>query len=401
MLTGKSIVLGVTGSIAAYKIANLASMLVKLNADVHVIMTQNATHFITPMTFETLTNNKCIVDTFDRNFNFDVKHVSLAKKGDLFLVAPCTANVIGKVALGICDDMLTTTIMATKAPVLFAPAMNSGMWENPILQDNLQKLQHYGYHIISPVVGRLACGDTGSGKMPSEETLLSHILLHLAKEKDLSGKKLLITAGPTQEAIDPVRFITNHSSGKMGYALAKMAALRGAEVTLVSGPVCLQPFVGVNKIDVVSAADMFDAVTSISSTQDAIIMCSAVADYTPSTYSDQKVKKSDADLHIPLTRTQDILGYLGAHKRPGQILVGFSMETENLIENSRSKLASKNADIICANSISSSSTGFAVDTNQVTLITPDAVTPLPLCSKEETANLILNHLTTVPEPAEG
>ena len=380
MLTGKSIVLGVTGSIAAYKIANLASMLVKLNADVHVIMTQNATHFITPMTFETLTNNKCIVDTFDRNFNFDVKHVSLAKKGDLFLVAPCTANVIGKVASGICDDMLTTTIMATKAPVLFSPA---------------------GYHIISPVVGRLACGDTGSGKMPSEETLLSHILLHLAKEKDLSGKKLLITAGPTQEAIDPVRFITNHSSGKMGYALAKMAALRGAEVTLVSGPVCLQPFVGVNKIDVVSAADMFDAVTSISSTQDAIIMCSAVADYTPSTYSDQKVKKSDADLHIPLTRTQDILGYLGAHKRPGQILVGFSMETENLIENSRSKLASKNADIICANSISSSSTGFAVDTNQVTLVTPDAVTPLPLCSKEETANLILNHLTTVPEPAEG
>ena len=412
MLTGKSIVLGVTGSIAAYKIANLASMLVKLNADVHVIMTQNATHFITPMTFETLTNNKCIVDTFDRNFNFDVKHVSLAKKGDLFLVAPCTANVIGKVASGICDDMLTTTIMATKAPVLFAPAMNTGMWENPILQDNLQKLQHYGYHIISPVVGRLACGDTGSGKMPSEETLLSHILLHLAKEKDLSGKKLLITAGPTQEAIDPVRFITNHSSGKMGYALAKMAALRGAEVTLVSGPVCLQPFVGVNKIDVVSAADMFDAVTSISSTQDAIIMCSAVADYTPSTYSDQKVKKSDADLHIPLTRTQDILGYLGAHKRPGQILVGFSMETENLIENSRSKLASKNADIICANSISSSSTGFAVDTNQVTLITPDAVTPLPLCSKEETANLILNTSatppssspwppTTVPSPTPG
>ena len=399
-LNNKSIVLGVTGSIAAYKIANLASMLVKLNADVHVIMTQNATHFITPMTFETLTNNKCIVDTFDRNFNFDVKHVSLAKKGDLFLVAPCTANVIGKVASGICDDMLTTTIMATKAPVLFAPAMNTGMWENPILQDNLQKLQHYGYHIISPVVGRLACGDTGSGKMPSEETLLSHILLHLAKEKDLSGKKLLITAGPTQEAIDPVRFITNHSSGKMGYALAKMAALRGAEVTLVSGPVCLQPFVGVNKIDVVSAADMFDAVTSISSSQDAIIMCSAVADYTPSTYSDQKVKKSDSDLHISLTRTQDILGYLGAHKRPGQILVGFSMETENLIENSRSKLASKNADIICANSISSSSTGFAVDTNQVTLITPDAVTPLPLCSKEETADLILNHLT-VPEPAEG
>ena len=262
MLTGKSIVLGVTGSIAAYKIANLASMLVKLNADVHVIMTQNATHFITPMTFETLTNNKCIVDTFDRNFNFDVKHVSLAKKGQLFLIAPCTANVIGKVANGICDDMLTTTIMATKAPVLFSPAMNTGMWENPILQDNLQKLKHYGYHIIDPIEGRLACGDTGNGKMPSEETLLQHILLHLAKEKDLKGKKLLITAGPTQEAIDPVRYITNHSSGKMGYALAKMAALRGAEVTLVSGPVSLQPFAGVRKIDVVSAQDMFEAVTS-------------------------------------------------------------------------------------------------------------------------------------------
>ena len=290
--------------------------------------------------------------------------------------------------------MLTTTIMATKAPVLFAPAMNTGMWENPILQDNLQKLQHYGYHIISPVVGRLACGDTGSGKMPSEETLLEHILLHLAKEKDLKGKKLLITAGPTQEAIDPVRFITNHSSGKMGYALAKMAVLRGAEVTLVSGPVRLQPFAGVNKIDVVSAADMFETIISRSASQDAIIMCSAVADYKPSTYSEQKVKKSDADLSITLTRTQDILGYLGAHKREGQILVGFSMETENLIENSRAKLTSKNADMICANSISSSSTGFAVDTNQVMLITTHDVKPLPLCSKEETADLILNQICT-------
>ncbi len=394
MLTGKSIVLGVTGSIAAYKIANLASMLVKLNADVHVIMTQNATHFITPMTFETLTNNKCIVDTFDRNFNFDVKHVSLAKKGDLFLVAPCTANVIGKVASGICDDMLTTTIMATKAPVLFAPAMNTGMWENPILQDNLQKLKHYGYHIIEPVIGRLACGDTGSGKMPSEETLLEHILLHLAKEKDLKGKKLLITAGPTQEAIDPVRFITNHSSGKMGYALAKMAVLRGADVTLVSGPVSLQPFAGVNKIDVVSAQDMFEAVTSLCAAQDAIIMCSAVADYKPAHYADQKVKKSDADMNIALTRTQDILGYLGAHKREGQVLVGFSMETEHLIENSREKLTKKNADLICANSIASSETGFAVDTNQVTLITQHEVKQLPLCTKDETADLILDQLLT-------
>ena len=362
MLAGKSIVLGVTGSIAAYKIANLASMLVKLNADVHVIMTQNATHFITPMTFETLTNNKCIVDTFDRNFNFDVKHVSLAKKGDLFLVAPCTANVIGKVAGGICDDMLTTTIIATKAPVLFSPAMNTGMWENPILQDNLQKLKHYGYHIIEPVEGRLACGDTGSGKMPSEETLLEHI--------------------------------TNHSSGKMGYAIAKMAVLRGAEVTLVSGPVSLQPFAGIKKIDVRSAQDMFEAVTPQSAEQDVIIMCSAVADYKPANYADQKVKKSDADMSIALTRTQDILGYLGAHKREGQVLVGFSMETENLIENSRAKLMKKNADLICANSIASAQTGFAVDTNKVTLITRQEVTELPLCSKEETADLILDKVCT-------
>lgn len=395
MLTGKTIVLGVTGSIAAYKIANLASMLVKLNADVHVIMTQNATHFITPMTFETLTNNKCIVDTFDRNFNFDVKHVSLAKRGDLFLVAPCTANVIGKVAGGICDDMLTTTIMATKAPVLFSPAMNTGMWENPILQDNIQKLKHYGYHIIEPVEGRLACGDIGSGKMPSEEVLLEHILLHLAKDKDLKGRKILVTAGPTQEAIDPVRFITNHSSGKMGYAIAKMAVLRGAEVTLVSGPVSLQPFAGIDTVPVVSAADMFEAVTSRSADQDIIIMCSAVADYTPAHYSDHKVKKLDADLSIALKRTNDILGWLGEHKKKGQILVGFSMETENLVENSREKLAKKQANLICANSISGNQTGFAIDTNQVTLITQAGVVELPLCSKEETANLILDHINSL------
>ncbi|MBR5325444.1 MAG: bifunctional phosphopantothenoylcysteine decarboxylase/phosphopantothenate--cysteine ligase CoaBC [Prevotella sp.] len=395
MLTGKTIVLGVTGSIAAYKIANLASMLVKLNADVHVIMTQNATHFITPMTFETLTNNKCIVDTFDRNFNFDVKHVSLAKRGDLFLVAPCTANVIGKVAGGICDDMLTTTIMATKAPVLFSPAMNTGMWENPILQDNIQKLKHYGYHIIEPVEGRLACGDIGSGKMPSEEVLLEHILLHLAKDKDLKGRKILVTAGPTQEAIDPVRFITNHSSGKMGYAIAKMAVLRGAEVTLVSGPVSLQPFAGIEVVPVVSAADMFEAVTSRSAKYDMIIMCSAVADYTPANYSNQKVKKQDGDLSIALTRTNDILAWLGEHKKKGQILVGFSMETEHLIENSREKLAKKQADIICANSIFGNQTGFAVDTNQVTLITQAGVVELPLCSKEETANLILDHINSL------
>ncbi len=392
MLTGKTIVLGVTGSIAAYKIANLASMLVKLNADVHVIMTQNATHFITPMTFETLTNNKCIVDTFDRNFNFDVKHVSLAKRGDLFLVAPCTANVIGKVANGICDDMLTTTIMATKAPVLFSPAMNTGMWENPVLQDNLKKLQHYGYHVIEPVVGRLACGDTGSGKMPSEETLLEHILLHLAREKDLKGKRLLITAGPTQEAIDPVRFISNRSSGKMGYALAKMAVLRGAQVTLVSGPVSIAPFAGIETVAVRSAQQMFEAVSERSTDSDVVIMCSAVADYKPVSYSDQKLKKSDSDMTIPLTRTQDILGWLGDHKQAGQVLVGFSMETENLIENSRQKLTKKHADLICANSIASEQTGFAVDTNKVTLITQENVKELPLCTKEETADLILDSI---------
>ena len=392
MLTGKTIVLGVTGSIAAYKIANLASMLVKLNADVHVIMTQNATHFITPMTFETLTNNKCIVDTFDRNFNFDVKHVSLAKRGDLFLVAPCTANVIGKVANGICDDMLTTTIMATKAPVLFSPAMNTGMWENPVLQDNLKKLQHYGYHVIEPVVGRLACGDTGSGKMPSEETLLEHILLHLAREKDLKGKRLLITAGPTQEAIDPVRFISNRSSGKMGYALAKMAVLRGAQVTLVSGPVSIAPFAGIEMVAVRSAQQMFEAVSERSAERDVVIMCSAVADYKPVSYSEQKMKKGDNDMSIPLTRTQDILGWLGDHKQAGQVLVGFSMETENLIENSRRKLTKKHADLICANSIASEQTGFAVDTNKVTLITQENVKELPLCTKEETADLILDSI---------
>ena len=395
MLTGKTIVLGVTGGIAAYKSANLASMLVKLNADVHVIMTHNATHFITPMTFETLTNNKCIVDTFDRNFSFDVKHVSLAKKGDLFVVAPCTANVIGKLAHGICDDMLTTTMLATKAPKLIAPAMNTGMWENPILQDNLLKLKGYGYHIIDPIIGRLACGDTGTGKMNSEEVIVEHILTFLAKEHDLKGKRFLITAGPTQEAIDPVRYITNHSSGKMGYAIAKMARLRGAEATLVSGPVNIRPFEGVDVVPVVSAQDMFQAVTSRSGEADVVIMCSAVADYTPSVYSDQKVKKHDDEMTIQLTRTQDILGWLGEHKSANQTLVGFSMETENLIENSRAKLLKKHADLICANSIAGGQTGFAVDTNKVTLITNETVTELPLCSKEETADKILDFIATL------
>lgn len=395
MLTGKTIVLGVTGGIAAYKSANLASMLIKLHADVHVIMTQNATKFITPMTFETLTNNKCIVDTFDRNFSFDVKHVSLAKRGDLFVVAPCTANVIGKLAHGICDDMLTTTMLATRAPKLIAPAMNTGMWENPILQDNLTKLKGYGYHIIDPIIGRLACGDTGTGKMNSEEVIVEHILTFMAKEHDLKGKRFLITAGPTQESIDPVRYITNHSSGKMGYAIAKMARLRGAEVTLVSGPVNIKAFEGVNVVPVKSAKDMFDAVTTRSTEADVVIMCSAVADYTPAEYSDQKVKKHDGDMAIQLTRTQDILGWLGEHKKAGQTLVGFSMETEDLIENSRAKLDKKHADMICANSIADGNTGFAVDTNKVTIITNDAVTELPLCSKEETADKILSHILTL------
>ncbi len=395
MLTGKTIVLGVTGGIAAYKSANLASMLVKLNADVHVIMTHNATHFITPMTFETLTNNKCIVDTFDRNFSFDVKHVSLAKRGNLFVVAPCTANVIGKLAHGICDDMLTTTMLATKAPKLIAPAMNTGMWENPILQDNLLKLKGYGYHIIDPIIGRLACGDTGTGKMNSEEVIVEHILTFMAKEHDLKGKRFLITAGPTQEAIDPVRYITNHSSGKMGYAIAKMARLRGAEATLVSGPVNIRPFEGVDVVPVVSAQDMFQAVTSRSGEADVVIMCSAVADYTPAVYSDQKVKKHDDEMAILLTRTQDILGWLGEHKSANQTLVGFSMETENLIENSRAKLLKKHADLICANSIAGGQTGFAVDTNQVTLITQNEVKELPLCSKEETADKILDFIATL------
>ncbi len=395
MLTGKTIVLGVTGGIAAYKSANLASMLIKLHADVHVIMTQNATKFITPMTFETLTNNKCIVDTFDRNFSFDVKHVSLAKRGDLFVVAPCTANVIGKLAHGICDDMLTTTMLATRAPKLIAPAMNTGMWENPILQDNLIKLKGYGYHIIDPIIGRLACGDTGTGKMQAEEVIVEHILSFMAKEKDLAGKRYLITAGPTQEAIDPVRYITNHSSGKMGYAIAKMARLRGAQVTLVSGPVNIKPFCGVDVVPVKSAADMFEAVTSRSAEADVVIMCSAVADYTPAVYADQKVKKHDGELTIELKRTQDILGWLGEHKPANQTLVGFSMETENLIENSRAKLLKKHAQLICANSIAGGNTGFAVDTNKVTLISNQEVKELPLCSKEETADLIIDHIQTL------
>ena len=392
MLNGKTIVLGVTGSIAAYKIAGLASMLVKQHADVHVIMTKNACNFINPITFETLTKHKCLVDTFDRNFEFSVKHVSLAQAADVFLIAPASANVIGKIANGICDDMLTTTVCATRKPVLISPAMNTGMFENPIVQDNLKKLARFGYHIIQPAVGRLACGDVGAGKMPSEEELFNNILLAIAKEKDLKGKRVLISAGPTQEAIDPVRYITNHSSGKMGYALAKMAKLRGADVTLVSGPVSITAFPGIEVVDVTSAADMYDAITTRSSQADIVVMCSAVADYTPTLYSEQKVKKSDGDMSIALSRTKDILKNLGENKREGQIVVGFSMETENLIENSQAKLLKKNVDMICANSISTDKTGFGVDTNKVTLIFKNHVEELPLCSKEETADMILDHI---------
>lgn len=392
MLKGKTIVLGVTGSIAAYKIANLASMLVKKQAEVHVIMTKNACNFITPTTFETLTGNKCLVDTFDRNFEFQVEHVALAKKADVFLIAPATANIIGKMANGICDDMLTTTVFATKAPVIISPAMNTGMWENPILQDNIAKLKKYGYSFVEPDSGRLACGDTGSGKMPAETLLLEHIELAIGMEKDMKGKRVLVTAGPTREAIDPVRFISNHSSGKMGYAIAKVAAMRGAEVTLVSGPVSIKPLVGIDKVDVVSAADMFEAVAENSNDSDIIIMCSAVADYTPADYSEQKMKKADSDLSLSLARTEDILKYLGEHKKAGQKIVGFSMETENLIENSRKKLEKKNADLICANSINGKDTGFDVDTNRVTLISAANTEELPLCSKEETAALILQHI---------
>jgi phosphopantothenoylcysteine decarboxylase/phosphopantothenate--cysteine ligase len=392
MLNGKTIVLGVTGSIAAYKIAGLASMLVKQHADVHVIMTKNACNFINPITFETLTKHKCLVDTFDRNFEFSVKHVSLAQAADVFLIAPASANVIGKIANGICDDMLTTTVCATRKPVLISPAMNTGMFENPIVQDNLKKLARFGYHIIQPAVGRLACGDVGTGKMPSEEELFNNILLAIAKEKDLKGKRILISAGPTQEAIDPVRYITNHSSGKMGYALAKMAKLRGADVTLVSGPVSITAFPGIEVVDVTSAADMYDAITTRSSQADIVVMCSAVADYTPTLYSEQKVKKSDGDMSIALSRTKDILKKLGENKRDGQIVVGFSMETENLIENSQAKLQKKNVDMICANSISTDKTGFGVDTNKVTLIFKNHVEELPLCSKEETADMILDQI---------
>lgn len=392
MLKGKTVVLGVTGSIAAYKIASLASMLVKAHCDVHVIMTKNATNFINPITFETLTNHKCLVDTFDRNFEFQVEHVSLAQKADLMMIAPASANVIGKVAHGIADDMLTTTIMACPGKVIFSPAMNVHMYENPILQDNLQILRKYGYEVVEPAVGYLACGDTGAGKMPEPETLYQYILRELACEKDMQGLRVMVTAGPTQEAIDPVRYITNHSSGKMGYAIAKRAMLRGADVTLVSGPVALDPVPFVRTIPVTTAQEMFEAVRDNLAKQDILIKAAAVADYRPSEVSEEKVKKSDADMSISLERTQDILGYVAEYRRDDQTICGFSMETRNMLENSRKKLEKKKLDMIAANNLKDAGAGFATDTNLLTIITGQEEKALPLMTKEDAAHELLSFI---------
>ena len=392
MLEGKTVLLGVTGSIAAYKIAYLASALKKQQADVHVLMTRNATNFINPITFETLTGNKCLVDTFDRNFQFQVEHVSIAKKADVVMIAPASANVIGKLAHGIADDMLTTTIIACRCKKFISPAMNTNMFENPIVQDNLKTLEHYGYEVIDPAVGYLACGDTGAGKMPEPETLLNYILRECACEKDMKGLKVLVTAGPTQEAIDPVRYITNHSSGKMGYAIAKMAMLRGADVTLVSGRTALAPPPFVKVVPVVTARDMYEAVTSVSQEQDIIIKAAAVADYRPASVSDEKIKKKDDDMSIALERTDDILKSLGEHKPEGQFLCGFSMETENMIGNSRVKLTRKNLDMVAANNVKMAGAGFQGDTNVLTLITQDEEVSLPLMSKEDAAGKILDKI---------
>lgn len=403
MLTGKTVVLGVTGSIAAYKMANLTSMLVKQHADVYVLMTKNATNFIHPITFETLTNHKTLVDTFDRNFNYNIEHVSLAKKADIVLVAPASANVIGKIANGIADDMLTTTVMACKCKKLIAPAMNTQMFENPIVQDNLKKLEHYGMTVIQPAVGLLACKDVGAGKLPSEEGLMDYILQEIRFEKDLVGKKLLITAGPTVESIDPVRFISNHSTGKMGYALARVAAERGADVTLISGPVNLQAPRFVKLVPVVSAQDMFEAVKAHSAEADIIIKAAAVADYTPEAVADEKIKKSDGEAELKLKRTTDILKWLGENRAAGkkQFLCGFSMETEHMVENSRAKLEKKNLDMIVANNLKVPGAGFGVDTNVVTLITRAETKELPQMSKEEVAAGILNEILRLQTQGNG
>ena len=395
MLKNKTVVLGVTGSIAAYKIAGLASMLVKQECDVHVIMTQNATNFINPITFETLTGNKCLVDTFDRNFQFHVAHVSLAKKADVMLIAPASADVIGKIAGGIADDMLTTTVMACKCKVLISPAMNTNMFTNPIVQDNLKKLASYGYEIIEPDSGYLACGDTGSGKMPSEQVLYDYILREVALEKDMTGLKVIVTAGPTQESLDPVRYITNHSSGKMGYEIARAAMLRGADVTLVSGQTTLDPVPFVNFVSIRSAQDMYEAVTAESDSADIIIKAAAVADYRPSTVAEDKIKKKDADMSIPLERTIDIINYLGHNRKPGQFICGFSMETKDMLENSRAKLAKKNIDMIVANNLKMKGAGFKTDTNQVVIITKDEEIPMELMSKFEVGQKLLDNILRI------
>jgi len=392
LLKDKTILLGVSGGIAAYKSASLSSMLVKEGAKVHVIMTENAKNFINPITFETLTGHKCITDTFDRGFEFQVEHVALAQKADVIMIAPATANVIAKLAHGIADDMLTTTILASKAPKIIAPAMNTGMYENPITQDNLNLLSKYGMEIIPPAFGRLACGDVGAGKMPEPEILCEYIIKCAAYPKDMAGKKVLVTAGPTQEAIDPVRYITNHSSGKMGYSIARACMLRGAEVTLVSGKSALTPPLFVKTIPVLSAKDMYNVVTTVSDTMDIIIKAAAVADYRPSHISDEKVKKSDDALSIQLERTDDILKYLGDNKKPGQFLCGFSMETENMLENSRKKLKKKNLDMIVANNLKMAGAGFETDTNIVTIITPDSTEELEIMSKDEVAMQIIQRI---------
>lgn len=392
MLKGKTVVLGVTGSIAAYKMANAASMLVKMHADVHVIMTENACQFITPVTFETLTGNKCMVDTFDRNFQFHVAHVSIAKKADVVLIAPASADVIGKLANGIADDMLTTTVMACTCRIILAPAMNTNMYHNPILQDNLKKLAEYGYEVIAPEKGLLACRDVGDGKMPSEEVLIAHILREIAYEKDLAGMKVIVTAGPTQESVDPVRYITNHSTGKMGYELAKAAMLRGAEVTLVSGVTALEKPLFVDYVQVKSAGDMFAAMKERFLDNDIIIKAAAVADYTPASYNEEKTKKKDDDMSIPLTRTQDILKYMGEHRREGQFYCGFSMETQNMLENSRVKLTKKNIDMVVANNLKIAGSGFGTDTNVVTMISKEEEIQLELLTKEEVAHKILDEI---------
>ena len=392
MLAGKTVLLCVSGSIAAYKIAYLASALKKLKADVHVLMTRNATNFINPITFETLTGNKCLVDTFDRNFEFSVEHVSLAKAADVVLVAPASANVIAKLAHGLADDMLTTTVLACTCKKIISPAMNTRMFENPITQDNLKICEHYGMEVISPASGYLACGDTGAGKMPEPEVLLQYILKEVQYKKDLKGKKILVTAGPTREAIDPVRYITNHSTGKMGYAIAKTAALRGAEVTLVSGPAEVEPPMFVNFVPVVTAKDMFEAVTSRSDEMDAVIKAAAVADYRPKFVNTEKTKKKDGDMAIELERTDDILKWLGEHKKDSQFLCGFSMETEHMLENSRAKLKKKNLDMIVANNLKVAGAGFGTDTNVVTMIRENKETELPIMSKEEVAGAILDEI---------